>query len=432
MCLISICPKGTEKDSKRVLDFLREGASSNTHGSGFAYKKNKSNKITISKGYFDIEKLIEDLLVLKLDKEDEVIFHHRIGTSGGQTRENTHPFVVSTDDEETKKLDVVTDKPVLVHNGIFSGLTTYEMQDLTMSDTYAFARHIMSNNNVMEIFKTDGQLFEVLLNNIIGNDKLCFLFPDRDLKTYGKFIEDEGYLHSNRGYYTYVRNVGGTEDAMDFDIIDVHNSHFLNNSRFGSATGRPSNDEFLDKSTKDLVLSYKADKNISKLVLLTNRYVNLNKDNYHHFRYIRKKDWDTLVNKKDAILMDIVNFDITESIQNTVVPISTGVTRLGTITTLQLVNNCYFIPKGTYWSAIHTDYKYLYDRDIRPSKSSIKDLTTTLVRNFKKTAQDKIYYKKTSSYVCRKALEMHLVDMKDIYDGSKTTIVEDILEIMKN
>lgn len=420
MCLISVLKKGTEKNSDKVLAFIRRGASSNTHGSGFMYKRDGTNKVIISKGYFNVDKMIDHYLSLKLTKKDEAVFHHRIGTSGGQTRENTHPFVLSTDDKETRKLDLETDKPCLVHNGVFIGLDEYENKNIEMSDTYAFSRYIMSNSNIMNIFLEDRQLFSTLFDRIIGTDKLCILFPDRDLQTYGKYHEDEGYMHSNYGYYTYVRNVGGKEwDVDDSDHalgIGFQSSSAKNNSSFCHIKPKPEslNTNAINNSFQ-LQLPGTTIKPLTKIVLLDASYVTLDVDNYKHFRYIRKGDWNHLVDKSKAELMDVSDFDINVLLQTTITAITTSEsagTRYGSIPTDSLLTNCYYIPKGNYWFDVYSDYKLLVDSAVEPSKNCIKSLDHILQRSYNKTAQDKIFYKKLNQTFCRGALDMHLKDLQ--------------------
>lgn len=432
MCLISVCPKGTEKDSKQVLDFIRSGASCNGQGSGFMYKRNGQNTITISKGYFHIEKLIEDLLKLKLDKEDEVVFHHRIGTSGGVTRANTHPFVISTDNKEVCEIDITTDKPCLVHNGVFFGLDEYENRNKDMSDTYAFVRHVMSNPNIMNIFLEDRVLFKVIFDRIIGTDKLCLLFPNRDLELYGKYIETDGYFHSNGGYFTYTRNIGGVEyDEIDEDTpLDCNTlMGFGGKRRNNNFSSRHESKSFDTFDGTKLLPSPKPSK-LTKIVTLDNKYIIIDSENYKHFRYIRKGDWDYLQDKSQAELLELVNFDINILLQTTSTPLRNA-TRLSTITTHQLLDNCYYIPKGTFYEEIYSDYKILVDSNIEVTKSGYKTLDAILRKSFKKAGNDKIYYKKLGLMFCKKALMLHAKDMNLELTSGKKGVFARVLTMME-
>lgn len=439
MCLISVLPKGTEKNTEKVLAFVRKGATSNTHGSGFMYKKNGADKVTISKGYFQVENMIKAYLELGLTKEDEAVFHHRIGTSGNNSRENTHPFLISTDNVETRLLDLETDKPCLVHNGVFMGLDEYEYKNIEMSDTYAFARYIMSNNNIMNIFLEDRQLFSTLFDRIIGTDKLCILFPDKDLQTYGKYHEDEGYLHSNYGYYTYTRNVGGKE--WDTEADEDNASELHSGIGYGAALNRSENSSFCHVSKRPKILKLEPNgdsfqlqlpsttKPLTKIVLLDDSYINLDMDNYKHFRYIRKGDWNYLVDKSEAELMEVIDFDINVLLQTTSTALSSLGTRFSSIATDALINNCYYIPKGNYWFDIYSDYRILVDSKIEPSKSCIKNLHNTLQRAYKKTAQDKLHYKKLDAKFCRGALDMHLKDLQHQFGTGEKGPLKSVLHL---
>lgn len=234
MCLISVLPKGTKKDTKEVYDFIKNGFNCNRDGSGFMYKRNGDNKITIDKGYFNLDKLIDNIKALKLKEEDELVIHHRIGTSGKVIGENTHPFLISDKPEEINSKDITIDKPALVHNGMFYGILDYSSLNKDFCDSYAFARYIMTNKNVMDLLLNNKYLFKIIFNNIIGSDKVCFLFPDRDLVLLGDFIKDNDYYHSNSGYCKSITNIGGHnyygefENELDFEIKDESSS--LNNN----------------------------------------------------------------------------------------------------------------------------------------------------------------------------------------------------------
>ena len=57
------------------------------------------------------------------------------------------------------------------------------------------------------------------MDRIIDTDKIALLFPDRDLELIGKWVEDNGYFHSNTGYKSYTFDRGGisTRNSYDWD-----------------------------------------------------------------------------------------------------------------------------------------------------------------------------------------------------------------------
>lgn len=208
MCLISVCPKGTYKYTEEVTNFIKSGATSNSQGSGFMYKRSGEHFIYVKKGFFDVEKLLEAIKDANLDEDDELVIHHRIATSGiGNRAENTHPFVISENHNEIISLDIKTHKPALVHNGIFS-IDQYEKLDRGFSDTYAFTRYIM--NDKLNFMLNDPAAFAETYSLELGWSRMALLLPNRDVFMFGDFIEDNGYFHSNGGYKRFVYDRGGS------------------------------------------------------------------------------------------------------------------------------------------------------------------------------------------------------------------------------
>lgn len=431
MCLVSICPKGTAKDTEEVYNFIRSGAKSNGAGSGFMYKKNGSQLVTVKKGYFDVEKLIADLKLSKLTVDDELVIHHRIPTSGDRNDINTHPFVCSNIHEEVCNVDITINKPVLAHNGMFD-IEKYRKINPNMSDTYAFARYILGNENILKLLYQDKELFEFALEDVLGSNKIAILFPDRDYMKIGYFIEDKGYYHSNSGYNRYVHNAGGIELDDDITIensilnnlLDHHN--FQNRNKqlsigFKSAkesacvfrehevSGNDRTRENRHQSTPSSTQS-----NLTKIVLLDNRYIDINDSNIKHFNYIRKTSWETNKANKSGIdfnTFTIEKFDSDCEFQS--IQYKDGQwTQYKTIRTDVLVTGCYYIPKGHYYYEIYNDYKMLVDFSIEPTKNGIKSLQKILDKNYKKTQLDVIFYKKLDRKFCKKALQLHLEDLK--------------------
>lgn len=224
MCLITVCPKGTSKNMEILEGFIRNGASSNSQGSGFAYKKNNETGVYINKGFFLVDDLIAAIEKLNLDDEDELIIHHRISTHGKVDKFNTHPFVVSEKQDEIIYLKGKVNKPVFAHNGIFS---EYGDRNSDFSDTYHFCKRFLSIPKITNLLTRDPFLFESTFDRIIGHQKLVFLFPEKDKELYivnvDSFTEDGGYYHSNGGYKSYVHDRGGSSwnrRGTDFDYGD--------------------------------------------------------------------------------------------------------------------------------------------------------------------------------------------------------------------
>ncbi len=209
MCLISVAPKGTIKQCKQIEGFIRKGMSSNTDGSGFMYKRNGADVINLDKGYETPEAMINAINDLKLGVDDELVIHHRIGTSGEKNVLNMHPFLVSDSAVVLQATKGEFNFPGMAHNGVFSGFTDRQS---AFNDTYHFVRDFISTPELLALLKRDAAKFSEMFKSFMNYPRLAFLFPDRDLILIGNFTEDEGYFHSNGGYKEYTYDKGGSSN----------------------------------------------------------------------------------------------------------------------------------------------------------------------------------------------------------------------------
>lgn len=262
MCIVEYFPPGVEKDTDFVKNSIKQGALSNSQGIGFAFKKN--GRLYLHKGFGSnqVEDLLKEIESHALTKEDELLFHARIATSGGTRPEMTHPFVCSNDIEEVGFLKGYVDKPVLAHNGVFSRLGNSKY-----SDTFEFAHLILGDPAALNLLKLDQEAFSTSVKEILGSNKVVVMFPDKDeTKVLGDFLTVDGCKFSNSGYRSYVRNVGGVErydhflgrphsgrqtriddvdsrDSLDFDCTDGYGagcfpSHGTHGGKTRSSTQR--------------------------------------------------------------------------------------------------------------------------------------------------------------------------------------------------
>ncbi len=293
MCLISIGPKGTEKTGIALASFIKQGMESNTDGSGCCWKKDKTKYVSLKKGFRKPEDLIEFIDSLKLTIDDEIIIHHRIGTSGEKNDVNMHPFVVSRDVIKLQAIEGKFKHPIMAHNGIFGFYSDYYSK---FSDTYHFVEKFMSNRNILNILKEDVNYFmDLFRGSQIQSNKLAFLFPDRDLITIGNFTEDSGYLHSNSGYKKYEYNYGGLNDRMSnfnkkyAEIQDRITAKKNKKKHFSYESTVLVGEKHLEQAQDDSLNSRKAALKFHPSVLT------INENNYNHFMYQAKFDYGRIV-----------------------------------------------------------------------------------------------------------------------------------------
>ena len=126
-----------------------------------------------------------------------IVFHFRIGTSGGNIPENTHPFPVTEHLSLLQKLQYKSPLAV-AHNGIIH--ITPSQEDI--SDTMEY---IISQLGPLYQLKKDFYRCEAgkrLIYNFIQS-KMVFLDGEGRIETIGKFEESDGILYSNFSYLPY-------------------------------------------------------------------------------------------------------------------------------------------------------------------------------------------------------------------------------------
>lgn len=198
MCIIVSKEKGVKLPTKKILEncFNR-----NSDGAGFMYVKN--NQVMIDKGYMTFEDFYKRLKELKKEFGNDLIdkalvMHFRIGTHGNNDKETTHPFPISSNESELRKLKTTTNVG-MAHNGIIPYYGYYTL----LSDTQAFIKdyvsifrdldkHFYKNDRVMKLIEKT------------ANSKLCFLDNQENIYYLGEFVENEGVKYSNETYKSYT------------------------------------------------------------------------------------------------------------------------------------------------------------------------------------------------------------------------------------
>lgn len=217
MCLIAVAPKGTDKYSDEFIRGLFNGSVTNTDGIGFAFKRDKTKKVYISKGYKNIEDVIKELKSKKLSKNDELIVHLRIGNRGSVNTEMCHPFVLAKEKENILSNDKYVNYPVMAHNGTFYSYNN----DHYYSDTYKFIAEFMYHPLIIQLLKDDKIFFKETFSTKLSTNKLSFLFPncDTNLILIGDFKENNNYFYSNDSYKDKtIVNVGGVESKNKLSL----------------------------------------------------------------------------------------------------------------------------------------------------------------------------------------------------------------------
>lgn len=196
MCIIAIKPVGIKLPSDKTIENMWYN---NPDGAGFMFSKN--GQVEVRKGFMKLKSLKKAVEQLKKEINvvtTPVIFHFRIGTSGGNTPENTHPFPVSEHLPLLQKIQCRAPLAV-AHNGVID-ITPREKD---ISDTMEY---VISQLAPLYQLKKDFYRLEAgkkLIYNAIQS-KMAFLDGAGQVETVGQFEEDKGILYSNFSYCSYI------------------------------------------------------------------------------------------------------------------------------------------------------------------------------------------------------------------------------------
>lgn len=214
MCIIIAKEKEGNLPS---VDTLKTCFNHNSDGAGLMYVD--KGQVVIEKGFMSFNELEKHFSILckKFNnfKDKALVIHCRIGTSGTNTKENTHPYCISENYKDLHKTRVLCDLG-MVHNGIIHEYTPVDNKYNT-NDTQEF---IMKYIAPMYEHYRDFYKNEYVLNGLkdITGSKLVFLDTNEDLYFVGDFIEDNGVKYSNGTYkpYSYVYNKYYDWDDRDY------------------------------------------------------------------------------------------------------------------------------------------------------------------------------------------------------------------------
>ena len=170
MCIIAFKPKGnpfpTTEQFKNM--FL-----ANDDGAGVGW--NDGKKVYWKKGFMTIDDFLTfDTNAPYRQFDCDVVFHFRIGTSGGNRPDTCHPFPISDSDELLVAVEGEGTIPLLFHNGIVSNV----QRDTQTSDTQQFIIDILSDKYIYQgIIESDEKILHAIMS-IAPSSKFAILYPD--------------------------------------------------------------------------------------------------------------------------------------------------------------------------------------------------------------------------------------------------------------
>lgn len=243
MCVIIVKNSGIDVPNKKLLENCWKN---NPHGAGFFYLKKGEKVGTISKGYMDFDKYYNALENMNITKDDIVVYHFRIYTSGGKVAEKTHPFPIISDDTLLNALDLEASS-AFFHNGIFSGFTV--KKDNGLSDSQQFVKTVLypiftEYNNMDKTNKPEFKTwFKEKYDKVCqpSNNRTVVIDTTKDLfYLTGNWIDYNGLKISNSSYiandnvlnkpflldsYKYTKNKNKTYNYNDYYLEDYYSDY---------------------------------------------------------------------------------------------------------------------------------------------------------------------------------------------------------------
>jgi len=186
MCIIAIKPAGKKMmdDTTITTMFIN-----NPDGAGYMFYDKGTKKVVIKKGFMTCHALLSSLHSRDFT-DTNVILHFRIGTSGLNDGLNCHPYPIYN----KNALKVHTDL-AMAHNGILHNFIPPKTSPI--NDTQYFIGEVLSDLKPNFLSDPDKVM---LIKKLIGTNKLAFLDSSNNVTTIGDFIEDGGYIYSNKSY----------------------------------------------------------------------------------------------------------------------------------------------------------------------------------------------------------------------------------------
>lgn len=184
MCIIAVSPAGKAMFDDSTISRM---FNKNHDGAGIMWTEN--NKVHIHKGMMT-EKEVLKFVHSRDWTKFPLIMHFRIGTSGGNTKLNCHPYPIYQKNAVNSVCDIA-----FAHNGV---LHKYNPPiGAKVNDTQMFARTIL--DKLPRSFMRNQAICTLLESETKGN-RLAFLDKTGKIKLLGDWIHDGDYYFSNHSY----------------------------------------------------------------------------------------------------------------------------------------------------------------------------------------------------------------------------------------
>lgn len=163
-----------------------------------------NNKVHIEKGFMDYYSFKYALKQARKITGDNVpyILHFRISTQGGERKDCTHPYMLSSNMNDLRKLKCDCEIGI-AHNGIIS-LTTSYTKKLDYNDTMQFITDYLSLIiDSKDYYKDKNKI--TLIERLASGNRFAILDNTGHCELIGNgWINDNGIWYSNTSYKPYI------------------------------------------------------------------------------------------------------------------------------------------------------------------------------------------------------------------------------------
>lgn len=175
----------------------------NPHGAGFVIHRNKEN--ILRKGFMTFDQFINEYNKINPKQSQQMLIHFRVASVGKISKQNCHPFLISDNYTELKKISITDKKSFAIHNGTFKAFKKIK-HDSKYSDTIQFIKMLSNVLNNLDFFKLNqyDESINSLINLYVNDNNSRFAVIDSygNIFKYGDWIKDEqtNLYFTNKSY----------------------------------------------------------------------------------------------------------------------------------------------------------------------------------------------------------------------------------------
>lgn len=198
MCIAVFKPAGQKAPT---FETLKQCFKRNPDGAGFMVAINDT--VVIRKGFMTykaFEQAYKSFFDGLQDTDYSIVYHFRIGTQGGNVPELTHPYPLTRDYAQMRKLESECEIGV-AHNGIIRLTSEWGVKDRNDSMTF-IAQYLVDIINGNHYWSQKPEKVR-LVNRLLGDgypNKLAVLSKTGYCALIGNWIKDNGIYYSNTSY----------------------------------------------------------------------------------------------------------------------------------------------------------------------------------------------------------------------------------------